>query len=382
MKERGDSLKFDLKQTQSSKVIQNARSQIEPTVQPKYKNTNSAFRGTSGEYMKNLMAKCRAVVGTPSNGSQSACPANKRPDYIGSKTADWIPRHNMHPVVCKWSADKQTSAGSAIYQTLAVVQNGLNEMFDNWYAGELMDAGWPVHEQLTILDCEIDKYLDMLSGLRDKFYIKSLVALNADDVDPDSYCADVLLWICFEDINEDINAMFEESTHHRSCEWYYCGRFISSPYDERGKIDSDLSKTEFDDYSMNDIAKCMTLPTEEWLEEYVYNDVDRGSMATVSYDMYEAAVTDSAANKTQWLCLLKLLVLNYQINAYRMSCCDSDPTRIPFAWDDYFLIEGSNLISIVRLTQDDKGRATTRIQKTIEDMYSGDTNCDRFKDVF
>lgn len=372
-------MKFDLKQTQASKVVQNARSQIKPTVQPKYKTTNSAFQGTSGEYMKNLMAKCRTVVGTPSNAGQSACPANKRPDFIGSKTVDWIPRHNMHPVVCKWSDTETTSASFAIHRTLAVVQNGLNEMFNNWYAGESMDEAWPLHEQFAISCDEIDAYLEMLSGLRDKFYVKSLVAL---DVDFNVYHVDILFWICFEDINEDINAMFEEASHSKCVEWYYCGRFISSPYDERDKIDSDLSKSEFDDYSISDIAKCMTLSTVEWLEEYVYNHVDKGDVATVSYAMYEEVVESVTVNKTKWLCLLKLLTLSYQINAYRMSCHDSDPTKTPFAWDDYFLIEGSSLISIVRLTQNDNGQATTRIQQMIKDTYTGNTNGDRLKDVF
>ena len=374
-------MKFDLKQTQASKVVQNARSQIKPTVQPKYKTTNSAFQGTSGEYMKNLMAKCRTVVGTPSSAGQSTCPANKRLDFHGSKSLDWPPRHRIHPVTCKRSDIKPSSASFAIYHTIAMVQNGLNELFDDWFSGASMD-GWPLHEQFTILDCEIDAYLDMLSGLRDKFYIKSLVALNADDVDPDSYCVDVLLWICFEDINEGINAMFEESTHHLSSEWYYCGRFISSPYDERDKIDSDLSMTEFDDYAISEISKCITMSTAEWLTDYVYNHLDEGNVATVSYAMYEDIVKDSVANKTQWLCLLKLITLNYQINGYVAACKDGDPTTMIFAWDDCFLIEGSSLISIVKLAQNNNGKASVRIQQMIKDTYSGNTNADKFKDIF
>lgn len=379
-------MKFDLKQTQSSRVIQDARSQIKPTVQPKYKNTNSAFQGSSGEYMKNLMAKCRTVVGTPSNGGQSACPANRRPDFVGSKTEDWLPRHNMSPITYKYS-DKSESASYAIYDTLMAVGNGLNEMFDNWFAGESMSDVWPIHKQFTLLDCEIDRYLDVVSFFRDKFFIKSLVALNADDVDPDSYCVDVLLWICFEDINEDINAMFEESTHHRSCEWYYGGRFISSPYDERGKIDSDLSKTEFDDYSMSEIAKCMNASTVDWLEEYVYDYVDNNKTADVSYDMYKDYAKSSAANKTKWLCLLKLLTLSYQINEYIKACQDGNPSKAPFSWGDCFLIEGRSLISIFRLKQNDEGQATAYVKKLIKTMYpvndgfTQDKN-DRFKDVF
>lgn len=376
-------MKFDLKQTQASSVIQNARSQIKPTVQPKYKNTNSAFQGNSGEYMKNLMAKCRTVVGTSSNTYKSACPANKRPDFTGSKTVDWVSRHNMHPLICKWSSDDTTTASFAIYYTLAAVQNGLSEMFDNWFAGESMDSMWPSHEQFDIRGDEIDTYLDMLSGLRDKFYIKSLVVLTSDENDPDMlYHVDALLWICFEDINEEINAMYEEASHSDCVEWYYCGRFISNPYDERDKIDSDLSKTEFDDYSISEIADCMILPTEEWLEEYVYSHIDNGDIATVSYAMYEEIVKDSAANKTKWICLLKLLTLNYQINAYRMAYHDGDPTRIPFAWDDYFLIEGSSLISIVKLTQNTESQATIRIRKMIHDTYSSNATGDKFKDVF